>query len=171
MKWSIFTLTSSRNRTLDVENSDALKPGRNLSLGEETANNYANIRPKFRIVRRNDRYLCYHSSETAHCAEKPPLCPLKSGRNLVLDEETKDFYANRVNAHSVSDRIGVLRDQPNIYRVFFLPFQPNRSFTEYFLWKFWPNRSRRIWTKIRLITEYIRIIRNIFTSSLIKNYL
>ena len=75
-------------------------------------------------------------------------------------------------SRAVSDRIGVLRDHPNIYRVFFLPVQPNRSITEYFLWKIWPNRSRRIWTKIRLIrsiTGYIRIIRNIFTSSLIKN--
>ena len=52
--------------------------GRILALGGETTDICAIVRPKLH----------------AHCAEKTPLCPLKSGRNLVLDEETKDFYAN-----------------------------------------------------------------------------
>ena len=68
--------------------------GRNFAFGRETIDTYANNRPKSRIGRRNDRYLCYYSAETAQWTEKPPLRTLKSGRNLAFDGNMTNFYAN-----------------------------------------------------------------------------
>ena len=103
-----------------------------------------------------------YSSMTWLISKLPPF----TTQLRIAHVKNFDFWIDKSGkSKPVSDRIRVLRDQPNHYRIFFIPVQPNRTTTEYFLRKTWPIRTSRIWTKIRLIRtipEYLEKILKIF---------
>ena len=69
--------------------------GRNLSLGWETTDICATVRPKLHIVRRNHCYVRLNPAEISCRTKKQKIFTLISVRFLAMEGETTDMFAKK----------------------------------------------------------------------------
>ena len=69
--------------------------GRNLSLGWETTDICATVRPKLHIVRRNHCYVRLNPAEISYRTKKQKIFTLISVRFLAMEGETTDMFAKK----------------------------------------------------------------------------